>query len=191
MTIAIQDDKTPKGTLLPSLAFYVLGASIGLALFVGAFALDLFASDEVLFYRGLKLIALAAVTQFVVTLLLRRLLNRWRDAGISIHHQIATISLAVGLNMTFLIVVPVTLDRSVSVFLLGVMNERPTETFSARAPRNRLRHGLRAQICRDGPPHEGAVAQRQCRALTATATGSRPPDRRSCGSRPRSRRCST
>jgi len=128
MTIA-KAKRAPKG-VLPSLAFYVLAAPIGLALFVGAFALDLLSSDEVLFFRGLKLIALAALAQFVVTMPLRWMLNRWRAAGISIHHQIATVSLAIGLNMTFLIVVPVTLDRSVSVFLLGVMNERPTESFT-------------------------------------------------------------
>jgi hypothetical protein len=133
MTIALEQNSAPKkGTFFPSAAFYLLAAPIGLALFVGAFAMDLFAADEVLFYRGLKIIALAALAQFVLTLPLRHLLNRWRGADlISIHHQIATVSLAIGLNMTFLIVVPVTLDRSVSVFLLGVMNERPTESFTA------------------------------------------------------------
>ncbi|MBB4196795.1 hypothetical protein CCR94_06205 [Rhodoblastus sphagnicola] len=131
MTIAIEPYSAPKATVLPSLAFYVLAASIGLALFVGAFAADLFSADEVLFFRGLKLIALAAMLQFLFTFPLRHLLNRRCGGQISIHHQIATVSLAIGLNMTFLIVVPVTLDRSVSVFLLGVMNERPTETFTA------------------------------------------------------------
>jgi len=128
MTMAIQAET--KTRVLPSVVFYVLAGSLGLALFVAAFALDLFSADDVLFYRGLKIIALAALAQFILTLPLRRLFNRIRGAGISIHHQIATISLAIGLNMTFLIVVPVTLDRSVSVFLLGVMNERPTEIFS-------------------------------------------------------------
>jgi len=130
MTIAIEHARAPHRTLLPSMAFYLLSASIGPALFVAAFAADLFSSDEVLFFRGLKLIALAAAVQFALTFPLRHWLNRWRG-GISIHHQIAAVSLAIGLNMTFLIVVPVTLDRSVSVFLLGVMNERPTETFTA------------------------------------------------------------
>jgi hypothetical protein len=132
MTIAIQDYRGPKTDILPSLGFYLLAAPIGLAVFVGAFAANVFSSDEVLFFRGLKLVALAAVLQFLLTLPLRRLLNRWSGAEpISIHHQIAAISLAIGLNMTFLIVVPVTLDRSVSVFVLGVMNEQPTESFTA------------------------------------------------------------
>lgn len=35
------------------------------------------------------------------------------------------------MNLSFLVVVPVTLDRSVSVFLLGVMNPRSDEIFTA------------------------------------------------------------
>jgi hypothetical protein len=132
MTIAVQDRLARKGSLLPSLAFYLVAAPTGPALFIGAFAANVFSSDEVLFFRGLKLVVLAATIQFLLTVPLRALLNRRNGADlITIHHQIAAISVAIGLNMTFLIVVPVTLDRSVSVFVLGVMNERPTESFTA------------------------------------------------------------
>ncbi|MCW2284706.1 heme/copper-type cytochrome/quinol oxidase subunit 4 [Rhodoblastus acidophilus] len=116
-----------------SLVFYILAFPVGLALFVAAFATNLLSADEVLFYRGLKLLVLAAVVQFGVTLLLRWGLNRRRARpAITIHHQIAAIALAVAVNLSFLVVVPVTLDRSVSVFLLGVMNAHSDETFTAQ-----------------------------------------------------------
>jgi hypothetical protein len=88
-----------------------------LTLFLLVSAAGMFGGVSILFYRGIAdLVALAPVT-FVVLLLVLRLPRvaqflTARDAA-------AATLVAVSLNLTFFVVGPVTVDRSVSVFMLS------------------------------------------------------------------------
>jgi hypothetical protein len=97
-----------------------LGAVPGLVLFIVLFWLGIWATQiPILMYRGL---ALALIAGFLHTIILMALLNG-RPGIESI--VIASVSLAFAINVIFLVVVPVTIDRSVSVYLLGQLSMSP------------------------------------------------------------------
>jgi hypothetical protein len=95
----------------------------GLALiFMG----DLLTAFRILFYRGLAAIAISAVAAFFILNMARRIWRRWllRDV-------ISATLCASGLTVCFFVVLPVTVDRSVTVFILGQMAARPNYPFTA------------------------------------------------------------
>jgi hypothetical protein len=80
---------------------------------------------SILFYRGLVLIAIGAVFCFVVLLLASRKWPEWkpRDA-------VSACGFACGVAVCLLLVLPVTIDRSVTVFILAQMAARPDRSFT-------------------------------------------------------------
>ena len=80
---------------------------------------------SILFYRGLVLIAVGALFCFVVLVLASRKWPIWkpRDA-------VSASAFACGVAVCLLIVLPVTIDRSVSVFILTRMAALPDRTFT-------------------------------------------------------------
>jgi hypothetical protein len=80
---------------------------------------------SILFYRGLVLIAIGAVVCFVVLLLASRKWPQWkpRDA-------VSACGFACGVAVCLLLVLPVTIDRSVTVFILAQMAARPDRSFT-------------------------------------------------------------
>lgn len=100
--------------VVQSLATVALGAAVGFALFLLLARSPLFAGVTILFYRGLLLCAVVAVAVAVLATLALR-----RRAVLDPSLVIAAAAVSMSLNLAFLIVVPVTIDRSVSVFLLG------------------------------------------------------------------------
>ncbi len=80
---------------------------------------------SILFYRGLVLIAIGAGFCFVVLLLLCRKWPSWkaRDA-------VSASVFAAGIAVCLLIVLPVTIDRSISVFMLTEMAAQPGRGFT-------------------------------------------------------------
>lgn len=99
------------------LSLYAAGLPFGFLLFCAGFRLGLFGSDPIVFYRGLKIAACSAAVQWAALGLAVRLWGR----GLSPAHAFAATMASASLAVSFLIVVPVSLDRSVSVFLLGYM----------------------------------------------------------------------
>jgi hypothetical protein len=103
--------------LASMVAFHAGAVLLCLVLFLLVSAAGLFGGVSILFYRGIAdLVALAPV-MFIVLLLVLRLpraaqLLTARDAA-------AATLVAVSLNLTFFVVGPVTVDRSVSVFMLS------------------------------------------------------------------------
>jgi MFS family permease len=81
---------------------------------------------SIVFYRGLVLIAIAALFCFVVLVLASRKWPVWkpRDA-------VSASAFACGVAVCLLIVLPVTIDRSVSVFILTRMAAMPDRAFTA------------------------------------------------------------
>jgi hypothetical protein len=80
---------------------------------------------SILFYRGLVLIAIGALFCFVVLVLASRKWTIWkpRDA-------VSASAFACGVAVCLLIVLPVTIDRSVSVFILTRMAALPDRAFT-------------------------------------------------------------
>jgi MFS family permease len=80
---------------------------------------------SILFYRGLVLIAIGALFCFVVLVLASRKWPIWkpRDA-------VSASAFACGVAVCLLIVLPVTIDRSVSVFILTRMAALPDRAFT-------------------------------------------------------------
>ena len=117
----------------------VIGMSIvaGFALYVGLLHSPLLRSNPILFYRGLLLGGADAVVLALLLALSLPRLKLWDPAIL-----IAAVMASLSVNLTFLIVIPVTIDRSVSVFLLSRIEAAPPQ-----APLDA--QGLRATFVRD------------------------------------------
>lgn len=80
---------------------------------------------SILFYRGLVLIAVGELICFAVLLIARAKWPAWhvRDA-------VSACAFAGGIAVCLLIVLPVTIDRSISVFMLTQMAAQPDHAFT-------------------------------------------------------------
>lgn len=107
-------------------ALFASAAAVGLAILVALFKSGLFATKiDILFYRGVVLCAVAAV---LTVALVWYVGARWKCANF--RDAIAAGVLSLGLNLSFLVIAPVTVDRSVSVFILGYMASEPDKPMS-------------------------------------------------------------
>lgn len=94
--------------------------------YTGIFILSLrspVAGDLPLFFRGVLFI----VTTAIVGLIAGILIIRRGESASRLESVFAAIVLAASLNFSFFVVVPVTLDRSVTTFLLASMSARGAE----------------------------------------------------------------
>jgi len=98
-------------TTLGRLFLFIL---LGLGFLILLVRSSLFQEVDILFYRGFLLCLVAAFLILLVASLMWR--HRWAD---QLPLIIAAAALSFSVNLTFLIVVPVTIDRSISVFLLA------------------------------------------------------------------------
>lgn len=89
----------------------------GFAIYVLLFWVGLAASISILFYRGVALAIAAAVLTGLVGLWLGR---RTNDSSL----PIAAAALSFSFNVCFLVLLPVTVDRSVSVYLLSTIEQQ-------------------------------------------------------------------
>lgn len=105
---------------------FAASASLGMILLVALFKLGVAGGMDILFYRGVVLCAGA----FVLTVALLLYAGRWTNR-ISLRDAIAAGALSLGLNLSVLVIAPVTVDRSVSVFILGHMAQHEGQTFTA------------------------------------------------------------
>jgi hypothetical protein len=80
---------------------------------------------SILFYRGLVLIAVGEAFCFVVLLL-----ARWKWPAWKVRDAVSACAFAAGVAVCFLIVLPVTIDRSISVFMLTQMAAQPDRAFT-------------------------------------------------------------
>jgi hypothetical protein len=105
-------------------ALYTAGILAGIFIFGLCFRFDVLSTIHILFYRGLSLLMVTALTQIVVLSLVLgwvRRLNPSFPLGAGFVLPMALSSLA--FNLTFFVLVPVNLDRSISVFLLAWMED--------------------------------------------------------------------
>lgn len=107
---------------------YVATVALGFGLLVLAFRAGLFGALDILFYRGLMLIAIAAPVTFALVAFAVR-----RVATFTLRDAFTATILSVSLNLSFLVIVPVTVDRSISIFMLGYMANEPDRVFASDA----------------------------------------------------------
>jgi len=91
---------------------------LGFAIYVLLFWAGVGASMTILFYRGVALAIAAAVITGIITLWPAR---RIGDSSL----PLAAAALSLSFNICFLVLLPVTVDRSVSVYLLSTIERRP------------------------------------------------------------------
>ena len=104
--------------LLTLVGFYLVGSVIGVGIFVLGFISKGFSFIPIFFYRGLVIIAAAAVLHAVIMALVLRRIGTGR---LSPANLVSVVAMSAMLNLTFFTLVPVNLDRSISVFLLAWM----------------------------------------------------------------------
>jgi len=107
---------------------YAAAPAIGFALLVALFRAGVLAQVNILFYRGLALIAVAFVATFAAVFLLAR---RGPIDGVRGRDAFSAAVLSLAFNLCFLVIFPVTIDRSISVFVLGQMAAHADHTYSA------------------------------------------------------------
>ncbi len=98
------------------IGFFILGTSFFVLLFHTSIL-----KGFVFFYRGIGLLSL---TTFLMTILLLRFRKTRYGKTFTIRDVIVLVILLFCINLVFFTHVPVTADRSVSVFLLGYMNNQ-------------------------------------------------------------------
>ena len=117
------------GAILVSLAaLYIATLVIGFLVFVALFKAGVLSGITVLFFRGLILSALAFLSTFGLAV---AALSRWKSSGLGGRDAFSAAILSLSFNICFLVVVPVTVDRSISIFVLGEMNATPDHLYSA------------------------------------------------------------
>ena len=114
------------------LLFYALAVVLGGVALVGLFKSGLLAAISILFYRGVILVAVGGVVTFILLALLTRGLGR----SFTARDAFAAAVLSASINLSFLVVFPVTIDRSQTLFILGEMSNTPQRSFAPREVRD-------------------------------------------------------
>jgi hypothetical protein len=107
---------------------YAAAPVIGFVLLVALFRAGVLAQVNILFYRGLALIALAFAATFAIVFFAAR---RGPIAGVRGRDAFSAAVLSLAFNLCFLVIFPVTIDRSISVFVLGQMAAHSDRAYSA------------------------------------------------------------
>ena len=113
------------GNVIALIGVYILIYLVCTALFIGLFHTGLLKDMEVLMYRGTAFILITGVIAGVIMGIIRKF---W--GFITIRDIIMMFVIFCCVNMVFLTLVPVTVERSVSVFMLSYMEENSDQTFT-------------------------------------------------------------
>ena len=90
-----------------------LAVAAGFLIYLGLTNTPLFAGIAILFYRGILLCAVSAIVLAAAL----ALATRWKP--LALETIVAAAALSFAFNLSFLVIFPVTIDRSISVFLLA------------------------------------------------------------------------
>jgi hypothetical protein len=113
------------GNVLLLIGLYALIYIVCTAGFIGLFHTSLFGDMEVLMYRGIAFLLIAGVVSAIIMWIVRMF---W--GFVTIRDIIMMFCIFCCVNMVFLTLVPVTVERSVSVFMLSYMQENKDQTFT-------------------------------------------------------------
>ncbi len=113
------------GSIFALIGLYVLIYLVCTALFIGLFHTGLLRNMEVLMYRGVAFIVITGIVAAVIMGVIRKF---W--GFITVRDIIMMFVIFCCVNMVFLTLIPVTVERSVSVFMLSYMEENSDQTFT-------------------------------------------------------------
>ena len=113
------------GSVLLLIVIYALIYVACTALFIGLFHTALFKDMEVLMYRGIVFLMITGVVSAVIMGIIRKF---W--GFVTIRDVIMMFCIFCCVNMVFLTLIQVTVERSVSVFMLSYMQENKDQTFT-------------------------------------------------------------
>ena len=113
------------GSVFLLIGLYALIYIACTALFIGLFHTGLLKNMEVLMYRGVAFIVITGVIAAVIMGVVRKF---W--GFVTTRDVIMMFVIFCCVNMVFLTLVPVTVERSVSVFMLSYMEENKDQTFT-------------------------------------------------------------
>jgi len=114
---------------------YAFGIFTGFVTFAALFKAGLLKGIGALFFRGL---VLAGVSFVILFALLAALIKRLGRLGLNRRDAFCAAVLSLSFNICFLVVAPVTVDRSVSIFMLGEMAANPEQNYSKEAMSRRF-----------------------------------------------------
>ncbi|MBE7200394.1 MAG: hypothetical protein INR70_21680 [Parafilimonas terrae] len=105
---------------------------LGFCCFVLLFRTDLWSGVTILFYRGLILLGIAFLLTLPALVALAGLGRAW---GLRRRDALGACMLSLSVNLSVFVVLPVTVDRSISTFLLAQMAAHPQERYSPERAR--------------------------------------------------------
>ena len=132
------------GNVLGLIGIYILIYFVCSAMFIGLFHTGLLKNMEVLMYRGIAFIVITGVVAAVVMGIIRKF---W--GFITVRDIIMMFVIFCCVNTVLFVLVPVTVERSVSVFMLSYMEENSDQTFTQESvgevftSKYVIRHSLR------------------------------------------------
>ena len=109
--------------VLKIITLYVLNIVLSTAVFIGLFNTPLFESVTVFFYRGVIFLFISMLFSILLMILMKRL---FYSIDLSIRDVIAVSLAFLGFTSTWFVLLPVTVERSISVFMLSYMDENDT-----------------------------------------------------------------
>lgn len=119
--------KSKISDILKLIGIYIILYIVTTAVFIALFHTPLFASMEVLMYRGTFFIVLTGLLAAVLMGVIRHF---WRKDLITVKDMILLFCGCCCVNMVLFTLIPVTVERSVSVFMLSYMEENDHQTYA-------------------------------------------------------------
>ena len=119
------DEKTSPKKILGLIGIYIAIYAVCTALFIALFHTPVLANMKVLMYRGIGLLIIAGILAAVVMGVLRKF---WKF--ITVRDIIMVFVIFCCVNMVIFTLIPVTVERSVSVFMLSYMDENSDQKFT-------------------------------------------------------------
>lgn len=113
------------GSVFALIGVYALIYIVCTALFIALFHTSFLAGMDVLMYRGAAFIIITGTVSAVIMGVIRKF---W--GFVTIRDIIMMFVIFCCVNMVFLTLIPVTVERSVSVFMLSYMEENSDQTFT-------------------------------------------------------------
>lgn len=124
---ASEASKTPVKDLLKAILVYIVMFIISFGIFVLLMRTGLLKGMEVLMYRGVVMIILAGILASALTVAYWKV---FKIAWLGVKDVLCVFIITCCVNMVFFILVPVTVERSVSVFMLSYMDQSEDNHFT-------------------------------------------------------------
>lgn len=114
--------------IIATVLFYGIDILVSSIIFAMLFYTPLFRNIDVLFYRGVVLLIISAVFAAIIVWIGMRL---FKKLELGMKDVMAVFFSFLGLTLAWFTLVPVTVERSISVYMLSYMDENDTKEITA------------------------------------------------------------